>query len=74
MLDGLLAGGSSRAIGEVLGLQTRSVEVYRVRILGKLGFGSSIELVGAIARSCPELVAGAPVHLYERAPEMTDKD
>lgn len=48
VLRGVLAGGTSRTIAGDLGLQPKSVEIYRGHVLGKLGFSSSLEMVRAI--------------------------
>ncbi len=48
ILLGVVAGQSSRSIAAELGLQPKSVEVYRGRVLNKLGYSTSLELVRAV--------------------------
>lgn len=54
---GMVAGQSSRQIAQALGLQPKSVEVYRSRVLDRLGFCSSLELVSVALRLVPELAS-----------------
>lgn len=56
ILRGVAAGHSTRQIAETLSLQPKSVEIYRGRLLAKLGFSSSLELVGTVLRVWPGLV------------------
>jgi two-component system, LuxR family, response regulator FixJ len=55
VVRGVIAGKSSRQIAEGLGLQPKSVEIYRGRVLEKLGFSTTLEMVGTIIRVMPEL-------------------
>jgi len=47
VMDLVVAGQSSRQIGETLGISRRTVETHRARILHKIGVRSSSELVAA---------------------------
>lgn len=55
VLRGLVAGQSSREIAKSYGLQPKSVEVYRSRVLAKLGFGSSLELTSTVLSTFPDV-------------------
>lgn len=55
VFKGVVAGRSSRDIAETLGLQPKSVEIYRGRVLSKLGYSTSLELMAGVLRSCPEM-------------------
>ena len=45
VLDGLLAGDSSKTIARALGLSPRTVEEYRANVMAKMGAGSLARLV-----------------------------
>ncbi len=48
VLAEVMQGKSSAEIGKTLGLQSKSVQVYRSRLLAKLGYSSTIELVRSL--------------------------
>lgn len=54
ILDGVVRGLSSAEIADELGLQPKSVEVYRGRVLAKMGYQSSIELVRVLLMTLPK--------------------
>lgn len=54
VLDEVMRGGSSAAIASSLGLQPKSVEIYRSHILHKLGFDSTIDLVRGLLLAAPD--------------------
>lgn len=45
ILDQMLTGKTSPEIAGVLGLQPKSVQVYRSRVLQKMGFATTVEMV-----------------------------
>ncbi|GAB4552991.1 MAG: response regulator [Phycisphaerales bacterium] len=45
ILDEMLTGKTSPEIASVLGLQPKSVQVYRSRVLQKMGFATTVEMV-----------------------------
>ena len=53
MLDGLVAGLSSKEIARDLGASPRTIEVHRTRVMAKLGVDSLPELVRVVQAARP---------------------
>mgnify|MGYP001799556502 CR=1 FL=1 len=60
ILDQMLTGKTSPDIATVLGLQPKSVQVYRSRVLQKMGFATTVEMVRHLLISDPTTWSGAP--------------
>ena len=60
MLEGLLAGGTSKTIARTLGLSPRTVEIHRARVMEALGARTLPEavLIATAAGVCPAVQDG----------------
>ena len=61
VLDGLVAGHANKVIGQDLGISPRTIEIYRAKLMRKMGAHSISELVQmAVAVAANHGIAGRP--------------